>query len=517
MKRVEKMASSADFTTIITTSPSPVHPSTELIVQVLASLKRHAPLLAASRTIVVCDGCKLAERCKYRMGVVDADAHARYLEYKSRLRALARADGFEIVELDVRHGFGNALRAGLIAFSEPERRVTTPLIAVVQHDRNLMRDVDVAAVGGAILASGGDVGYALLPTASTRKYAEQTKARLGARGLKGEAADITRHARPIAGGARLLPCVQYFDSTHIASAEWYRRTIFAEPGGYAGFIESFVGPLQTDDVLRLGVEEAIVRRWRTYVLDDGDDAPPAVGHLNGSRSRGLAELDAKYSEHRARGKSVGRRSAFYSGPVGRRPGVRHAGWLHEEGGAAVGTADDSGLVVRRASRRFCVALGHALEVYEERELCVLARGGGALGARLDAWNRVVGVEPASAAAAAALEVGDLVVGVGGAALDGRPVEEAAVGGAAVGEGRPLEEAVGPHLRQEAPCQLQVLRRSGEIALAGATVARLDGERHAGAAFEVSPKDGSGAVVLIAEDAAGCERWVEALRPVRLTS
>ena len=79
------------------------------------------------------------------MGVVDADAHARYLEYKSRLRALARADGFEIVELDVRHGFGNALRAGLIAFSEPERRVTTPLIAVVQHDRNLMRDVDAAA------------------------------------------------------------------------------------------------------------------------------------------------------------------------------------------------------------------------------------------------------------------------------------------------------------------------------------------------------------------------------------
>ena len=107
------MASSAatpsDFTTIITTSPSPVHPSTELIVQVIASLKRHAPLLAASRMIVVCDGSKLAERCKFRMGVVDADAHARYVEYKSRLRALARADGFEIVELDVRHGFGAAL------------------------------------------------------------------------------------------------------------------------------------------------------------------------------------------------------------------------------------------------------------------------------------------------------------------------------------------------------------------------------------------------------------------------
>ena len=38
------------------------------------------------------------------------------------------------------------------------------------------------------IRSGGEVGYVLLPTASTRKYAEQTKARLGARGLKGEAA-----------------------------------------------------------------------------------------------------------------------------------------------------------------------------------------------------------------------------------------------------------------------------------------------------------------------------------------
>ena len=479
-------------------------------MQVLASLKRHAPLLAASRMIVVCDGCKLAERCKYRMGVVDADAHARYVEYKSRLRALARADGFEIVELDVRHGFGNALRAGLIAFSEPERRVTTPLIAVVQHDRNLMRDVDVAAVGGAILASGGDVGYALLPTASTRKYAEQTKARLGARGLKGEAADITRHARPIAGGARLLPCVQYFDSTHIASAEWYRRTIFAEPGGYAGFIESFVGPLQTDDVLRLGVEEAIVRRWRTYVLDDGDDAPPAVGHLNGSRSRGLAELDAKYSEHRARGKSVGRRSAFYSGPVG--------------GGRACATP--AGCTRRRRRRRHGGRLrprrppGEPPLLRRPRPRARGVRGARAVRARprrRRARRPPRRVEPRRRRRARERRRRRRPRGgrprrrVGGAALDGRPVEEEAVGGAAVGEGRPLEEAVGPHLRQEARRALQVLRRSGEIALAGATVARLDGERHAGAAFEVSPKDGSGAVVPIAEDAAGCERWVEALR------
>ena len=38
------------LTMIITTSPSPVHPSCELIMQVIDSMDHHAPALAACRT-----------------------------------------------------------------------------------------------------------------------------------------------------------------------------------------------------------------------------------------------------------------------------------------------------------------------------------------------------------------------------------------------------------------------------------------------------------------------------------
>ena len=225
------------LTTIITTSPSPVHPSSELIMQVIDSMDHHAPSLAGCRTIIVCDGCNVHAKCKYRSGMVDPAALERYHEYKRRLRhALAtrpstgrepisgappaspalpapaplhglpqpfasgltpsstdlsvedwtcvhcsncnwqrrreckrcltprdvpipeRVGGrFELLELPSRNGFGHAVRAAL-------ERVTTPLVCVVQHDRTMMRAVDLEAVAQHVHASDGEVGYVLLLT-----------------------------------------------------------------------------------------------------------------------------------------------------------------------------------------------------------------------------------------------------------------------------------------------------------------------------------------------------------------
>ena len=172
-----------------------------------------------------------------------------------------------------------------------------------------------------------------------------------------------------------------------------------------------------------------------------------------------------------------------------RPGVRLTGWLHKEGAGPLSSAFPS--------RRYCVLLKSKLEYYEERHISVLARQG-QLGVNLNDWNLVVLVKPGSAAAASQLEVGDVVVGLDGTAL----------------EGRQLKDMVGP-LRQDAPYQLQVLRRKGEIPLAGAAVAKI-GKRHAGAAFELTPSPremvdtSRGAFVLIAADAPTCDRWCDAL-------
>ena len=160
-----------------------------------------------------------------------------------------------------------------------------------------------------------------------------------------------------------------------------------------------------------------------------------------------------------------------------RPGVRLTGWLHKEGAGPLSSAFPS--------RRYCVLLKSKLEYYEERHVSVLARQG-QLGVNLNDWNLVVLVKPGSAAAASQLEVGDVVVGLDGTAL----------------EGRQLKDMVGP-LRQDAPYQLQVLRRKGEIPLAGA-------------AFELTPSPremvdtSRGAFVLIAADAPTCDRWCDAL-------
>ena len=91
MERDGSAELSSLLTMIITTSPSPVHPSCELILQVIDSMEHHAPALSACRTIIVCDGCNVHGRCKYRSGMVDAAALERYIEYKRRLRSALAA------------------------------------------------------------------------------------------------------------------------------------------------------------------------------------------------------------------------------------------------------------------------------------------------------------------------------------------------------------------------------------------------------------------------------------------
>ena len=99
---------------IITTSPSPLHPSTELLQTVLCSLRTHAPELTACRMLIVCDGTKPATKSNFRSGKVDESAAAAYVLYKSRLRDLITSKGFEfghveLLELEGQHGFGCAL------------------------------------------------------------------------------------------------------------------------------------------------------------------------------------------------------------------------------------------------------------------------------------------------------------------------------------------------------------------------------------------------------------------------
>lgn len=215
-----------ELTIVVTTSPSPSCPSTELLETVLSSLVEYAPGITSCRLLLVCDGAKVGAEKKqvFRSGHVSEASWRAYLEYKERLRARVAADAFgfpraEVLELAQHHGFGFALCAAL-------QLVSSRLVCVVQHDRALLRPLDMAGLCRAILDLGDTVGYVLLPTRATADYPHRIRNKLGERNMKPPASDIEPHAIALASGGRLLPCLTFYDSTHVCHTAYYRRKIF---------------------------------------------------------------------------------------------------------------------------------------------------------------------------------------------------------------------------------------------------------------------------------------------------
>ncbi|KAL3932491.1 MAG: hypothetical protein SGPRY_000682, partial [Prymnesium sp.] len=108
----------AELTILLTTSPSPAMPSTELLQAVLDSFVAFAPQVCGCRLIIVCDGTRPANTNNFRSGRVDGLSQALYAEYKQALHRLASSPscGFsraEVLELGEHHGFGLAVHAGI--------------------------------------------------------------------------------------------------------------------------------------------------------------------------------------------------------------------------------------------------------------------------------------------------------------------------------------------------------------------------------------------------------------------
>ena len=182
------------LTVIVTTSPSPVHPSLELIDALLHSISTYAPELVRCRFVLVCDGFKPAAKNAFRSGKVDATAVAAYIKYKDELNKMVNRlrqefplgdtasevshfPYMEVLEFPENRGFGFAVKDALA-------NVTTPLVCVIQHDRTFLRTVDIPTIARAIIESHGTVGYVLLPTRSTANYVHQQRSRLGTYGVK---------------------------------------------------------------------------------------------------------------------------------------------------------------------------------------------------------------------------------------------------------------------------------------------------------------------------------------------
>lgn len=89
----------------------------------------------------------------------------------------------------------------------------------------------MASVLRGMRAHADAVGYVLLPTSSTgtgRHYAHTQRSRLGQMGWRG--CDLERCAIDLGDKARLLPCIQWYDSTHVCRTSYYINWVFGGEG-----------------------------------------------------------------------------------------------------------------------------------------------------------------------------------------------------------------------------------------------------------------------------------------------
>ena len=265
--------------------------------------------LQAHRCVRWRQGSHRRDKIQWRMAKVDEAACGNHEEYKARLRAVAaEAAGAsagawmpprtELLELPSNYGFCFAMRTAL-------GRVDTPLVCVVQHDRTFMRSVDVESIVRSMLEYGGHVGYVLMHTKSTGKYVACQSSRLREKGMRAEDCDIEKLALPLPGeGGRLLPCLTWYDSTHLCLTSYYSDLVFSPAEGVVkkgGFIEGETGQLQFPEFCARGPAPAL-GRWRTYLYDDGSEAP-MVGHLDGKRFKSVETLKQLYGD-----RATGRRA-----------------------------------------------------------------------------------------------------------------------------------------------------------------------------------------------------------------
>ncbi|CAK7272833.1 hypothetical protein SEPCBS119000_005331 [Sporothrix epigloea] len=181
------------LTIILTTSPTPSAPGTDLVAAVLASFRAHCPALLACPVIVVFDTYDhIGPQLRLKKGCVTPVEAAHYEAYKANVKALikdtwAASDAADEVDKEEQGlaEYGSSFRVdncsvpftttrtagGYVVFIEPEirlgfglgvrtalRTASTPYVWVQQHDWTLAADIPLAAMLDAMRSSEQAVG-----------------------------------------------------------------------------------------------------------------------------------------------------------------------------------------------------------------------------------------------------------------------------------------------------------------------------------------------------------------------
>ncbi|KAK3316538.1 hypothetical protein B0H66DRAFT_576379 [Apodospora peruviana] len=171
------------LTLIITTSPTPSAPSTELLSTIIHSFHAHCPALTACQVILVLDTFdRISTQARLKKGTVTAEGAATFAEYRENARALILKEysrkfdqsdeGNRLVITQDEAEYGSDIYAqqtnavpltitktknGRVTFIDPDQRLgfglavrsalrltTTPYVWVQQHDWSLVSDIPLS-------------------------------------------------------------------------------------------------------------------------------------------------------------------------------------------------------------------------------------------------------------------------------------------------------------------------------------------------------------------------------------
>eukprot|EP00435_Cladocopium_sp_Y103_P075008 s225_g53.t1 len=272
---------------ILVTSPVPSNPSTEMVEHVLQSMAASVPGLELVESFIVSDGfrvCEKDQKARPKAGRIAAEMVEAYEEYRSRLDApWPTWPSLQHLRAAEHKGFAGCLHIAL-------RKVTSPYVLVLQHDRPCLRPFDLKGLLEAMQAQ-PNLKYVGLPTKAS--LARTGQEYFASQWQVGQ--DLQAMLEVSLGPVILRPLFLWYDSAHICSVEHYKNLVFRKGRQWSGgFIEDSFGQ-EMLAALRVASASGNVTEvheiYGTYLYDDG--AGPIVGHLDGRRWHGSSQSTSR--------------------------------------------------------------------------------------------------------------------------------------------------------------------------------------------------------------------------------
>ncbi|KAI1502050.1 hypothetical protein F5X99DRAFT_171568 [Biscogniauxia marginata] len=318
-------------TLIITTSPTPSAPSTELIEAIISSFRNHCLDLLSCRVILVLDTYdRVGPEARLKKGQVTVKGASEVDLYKSNVKSLILKEYYRedennilIQHPDAEAEYGSPCIATnfvpysttqtedkRVTFIEPARRLgfglavrsalrvtETPYVWVHQHDWPLVSVVPLRSILEVMQNSEGDdnmpVKYVCLPSVRMLSYAVSPHV-LQFPALRNLTTSLKRNFTPPSepgDGIPLTPLFFWHDKPHIASTAHYLSRVF--PTRLAmmrgAFIEDTIGHRAREQM-----KEGNWAKWACWLYYPNEGRQPCLRHLHGRKWRGTeAEMIKK--------------------------------------------------------------------------------------------------------------------------------------------------------------------------------------------------------------------------------